>query len=247
MFRQAQQQRKNSKGTGESETSGPEDDWPKPPSQSGAQSARTADGKTPAGKAGGEKTDGASTAQGKTTGNNTAGGNTTGGNTASGNTAGGNTADGKTGQGRQSGKDGKGSGDKAFEDTLSDFDREIMDERAVIAARRNSAADGLPEEEAEADREGNGDGDGQVGDATSDAPTPSETVAGGGSPVLGGPPREGDYPQTVASTFPVPADVPSGSDDDVLARQLREAAMKEPDPELRERLWNEYRRYKKEQ
>jgi hypothetical protein len=44
-------------------------------------------------------------------------------------------------------------------------------------------------------------------------------------------------------TFPVPEDIPSGRDDDVVARQLREAAMREPDPELREKLWDEYRNY----
>ena len=42
----------------------------------------------------------------------------------------------------------------------------------------------------------------------------------------------------------VPADVGDGSDDDIVARQLREAAMKEDDPELREKLWDEYRAYK---
>ena len=42
----------------------------------------------------------------------------------------------------------------------------------------------------------------------------------------------------------VPADIPASTDDDVLARQLREAAMNETDPELREKLWEEYRRYK---
>ncbi len=41
-----------------------------------------------------------------------------------------------------------------------------------------------------------------------------------------------------------PSDLPDGSDDDVVARQLREAAEKEQDPELRRRLWEEYRRYK---
>jgi hypothetical protein len=44
-------------------------------------------------------------------------------------------------------------------------------------------------------------------------------------------------------TFPPPGDIPSGRDDDVVARQLREAAMSEPDPELREALWQEYRNY----
>ena len=46
-------------------------------------------------------------------------------------------------------------------------------------------------------------------------------------------------------TVSVPADIPDGKDDDIVARQLREAAMKETDPELRERLWEEYRQYKK--
>ncbi len=41
-----------------------------------------------------------------------------------------------------------------------------------------------------------------------------------------------------------PDDIPDGSDDDVVARQLREAAEKETDPELKKKLWEEYRRYK---
>ena len=43
--------------------------------------------------------------------------------------------------------------------------------------------------------------------------------------------------------FEPPEDIPSGRDDDVVARQLREAAETEPDPELREALWDEYRNY----
>ena len=46
-----------------------------------------------------------------------------------------------------------------------------------------------------------------------------------------------------------PADVPpgvaSGENDDLVAKQLREAAEKETDPELREKLWKEYQDYKK--
>ena len=44
--------------------------------------------------------------------------------------------------------------------------------------------------------------------------------------------------------YRVPADVGSGSDDDTLAAQLRELAMKETDPVLRERYWEEYRKHK---
>lgn len=37
---------------------------------------------------------------------------------------------------------------------------------------------------------------------------------------------------------------PTGDDDDVVARQLREAAEKETDPIMKEKLWEEYKRYK---
>ncbi|MXY14598.1 MAG: hypothetical protein F4Y53_02780 [Proteobacteria bacterium] len=50
-----------------------------------------------------------------------------------------------------------------------------------------------------------------------------------------------------AHSAPPPADIPSGDDDDVVARQLREAAQKERDPMLRDKLWDEYRKYKKQQ
>lgn len=41
-----------------------------------------------------------------------------------------------------------------------------------------------------------------------------------------------------------PEDVPVTVDDDIIAKQLREAALAEDDPALRERLWEEYRKYK---
>ena len=39
-------------------------------------------------------------------------------------------------------------------------------------------------------------------------------------------------------------EIQAGNDDDVVARQLREDAMREADPEVREKLWDEYRKYK---
>jgi len=41
-----------------------------------------------------------------------------------------------------------------------------------------------------------------------------------------------------------PGAPPISKDDDIVARQLREAAERETDPRLRKRLWEEYRRYK---
>ena len=79
---------------------------------------------------------------------------------------------------------------------------------------------------------GTGSEAGQGGDVTAG----SGTQGGGGG--VGGGAAGGSGPRDV------PADLPDGRDDDIVARQLREAAMKETDPELRERLWEEYRKYK---
>ena len=48
-----------------------------------------------------------------------------------------------------------------------------------------------------------------------------------------------------AGSSPQPGNVElEAGDDDVVARQLREAAEKETDPELKKKLWEEYRKYK---
>jgi hypothetical protein len=60
-----------------------------------------------------------------------------------------------------------------------------------------------------------------------------DTVVAGGQSEGGGP-----GPQHPGSRY-------SKEDDDIVARQLREAAEKETDPELKEKLWKEYEAYKK--
>jgi hypothetical protein len=47
-----------------------------------------------------------------------------------------------------------------------------------------------------------------------------------------------------SASAPPPPDVGNGNDDDIVARQIRKAAEQEPDPELRKKLWDEYRKYK---
>ena len=56
--------------------------------------------------------------------------------------------------------------------------------------------------------------------------------------------REGKADSTSTGSRDQP---PAANDDDIVARQLREAAENETDPELREKLWQEYRRYKANQ
>ena len=70
-------------------------------------------------------------------------------------------------------------------------------------------------------------------------PQKPATEAGSAGGRIGG----GD-PGTAGSTVVTPPDVGDGSDDDVVARQIRQVAESERDPQLREKLWDEYRRYK---
>jgi len=44
--------------------------------------------------------------------------------------------------------------------------------------------------------------------------------------------------------IPIPADIGDGRNDNIVLRQIRDAALNETDPVLREKLWDEYRRIK---
>jgi hypothetical protein len=82
------------------------------------------------------------------------------------------------------------------------------------------------------DRKGTGNGEGSGEGTGREERRPRRRAASAVAPAGGGPSK-------------IPADIPDGRDDDIVARQIREAAMKETDPELRAALWEEYRRYKK--
>jgi hypothetical protein len=68
-------------------------------------------------------------------------------------------------------------------------------------------------------------------------------AAGTPPPLPGTLPGEKD--PAASSRSDIPPDLVSAEGDDIIARQLREAAMKEQDPELRAKLWDEYRKYKR--
>ena len=87
--------------------------------------------------------------------------------------------------------------------------------------------------------------DGSGTETSSGGRNPYEAADQGGYGSVGGGMggRSGGAPDAPA-VYEAPEDIPSGNDDDIVARQLREAAMREPDPDIREALWNEYRKYK---
>ena len=118
-------------------------------------------------------------------------------------------------------------GDGELNEALEVFDGEILAEREVIRRRANETSAG--------------------GAAL---PTPPVAAAGGSdskSQTPGGAvsmPRNRNPAPVGGASVPVPEDIPDAKDDDIIARQLREAAMQESDPILREKIWDEYRRYK---
>ena len=113
---------------------------------------------------------------------------------------------------------------------LGDFDEMLLREQERIkAATPNTAASA------------GGGGGGGGGDGSSSASASGQdNDASEGSYSPGAGPGSPHSPGKSSA----PPGTPDGSDDDVVARQLREAAEKETDPELKKKLWEEYRKYK---
>jgi hypothetical protein len=140
--------------------------------------------------------------------------------------------------------------DTELEKGLAEFDELLLrEQQRVRAAAPRAPGGGAAGQDAPGDA-----GSGSAAAATSDAMT--GTASGGGAvetdtgQAQGGdaqrPPGAGAGAERAARAGePAPPDVPGGGDDDVVARQLREAAEQETDPELKEKLWEEYRRYKR--
>jgi hypothetical protein len=126
------------------------------------------------------------------------------------------------------------------------FDGVILSERERAQGQANEAGAavmGTGGDSGDGDASDGGGVESGQGGATVIASAPNNSSGGGYLPAGTAGGREGEFSSQNQPSFPPPADIPSGDDDDVVARQLREAALHEPDPELREKLWNEYRKY----
>jgi hypothetical protein len=122
---------------------------------------------------------------------------------------------------------------QVLDESLGDFDDVLLEEQQEIASvGRNTEGFG-----GAAGGEGGVNLGEQAGDGTgSSVAVVNEAMAPRESPTAGMSDEE--------LRERTPEDVPMVADDDIIARQLREAALAEEDPELRERLWEEYRKYK---
>ena len=135
-------------------------------------------------------------------------------------------SDGVPGQDRPDGEEATGKAAE-LERALGDLDGHILDKRIAAQDRAKSPSEATP-----GSPKGEDDG----------AAEPGADGEGGGVA-----PGRRSVASTMPNTPPLPRpetpDLPDARDDDVVARQIREAAMAEKNPELRAALWDEYERY----
>jgi len=188
---------------------------------------------------GGQPAAGSDQGSGDQSGNGTMGGN------GSGTMAGNDPFGGMGGTGSGGGRGQRSVLDGRLEASFEVFDGMIIGARERAQTEADAAGSSVMGTGGAGGGEG-GEGEGEFGEGGFGgiivAAGPNNSSGGGMMPP-GTASRQGEFDNRGQPAYPVPEDIPNGSDDDVVARQLREAAMSEPDPELREKLWDEYRNY----
>ena len=129
--------------------------------------------------------------------------------------------------------------DQKLNKSLNTFDGKLLKERQILEEQESFTGNGGTQAGATAN--GALDTGTEVGSVSGEVPSrspgvgekPQSTLQRGSSAS-----QQGGRPST-------PPDIPDSHDDDIIARQLREAAKNETDPALREKLWEEYRKYKR--
>jgi hypothetical protein len=146
-----------------------------------------------------------------------------------------------------------------FDKSLGQFDEKLLREQDRVKARKPQAS---VEDSGGGDGSDSGSGTGSgaesgesengatEGEQSGDQSEGQSNEQGGeqsneqGSGTSSGGDQDASGSRGGSSRSSAPPDTPDGHDDDVIARQLREAAEKETDPELKRKLWEEYKRYK---
>ncbi len=141
--------------------------------------------------------------------------------------------------------------DKQLNDSLGSFDAELRTEQQRVAQERDARRATATADEKGADKSAD-----SPGTASTEAPQEDTDRSGvpGRHPGRAKPrdpsgdlksEKAGKKPDDNAGNGASAREIPDGSDDDVVARRLRQAAQQETDPELKEKLWQEYIDYKR--
>lgn len=145
----------------------------------------------------------------------------------------------------EGGSGGQGSLEDEFEKSLGDFDDSLLEEQQKVAeVSRDTGAFEGGGGQGGGGTVGLGEQAGEAGEGSGGTVGVVNNSAGGSGGSIREEPGSVDQLSKEQIGERTPEDIPSGVDDDIVAKQLREAALAEEDPELRERLWDEYRAYK---
>ncbi len=138
--------------------------------------------------------------------------------------------------------------DQELETALGEFDDMLLNEQERVAAHipRQRESDGT-EYDVQNGHSSGPDGGRSAGGVAGEHQSTEPVTQESGSSVQSGHSSEGAGSGKTAESRLPPTEGPkdlSEADDDIVARQLREAAEQETDPEVKEKLWEEYRKYK---
>ena len=235
---------------------------PSTPSTSGAPSSPTSGGismpspSLPSGsqssQSGSQSTSSSSTSGAESSGGNQGSDTSSGNNSdAVGNASPNQSSDSQSGSGAMSSEIESGqSASSIFDESLGDFDNEIAGERVIIAAANQTLGGMTSQESADAAAIQQGGLDGPLDIDSSEAGTSSTSTTAGQT-------QDEDSSETELDKASenttgdqekikerIPDDIPmDGTGEDVIARQIREAAIQEEDPMIRAALWDEYRKH----
>ncbi len=141
--------------------------------------------------------------------------------------------------------------DRELDDSLAAFDEMLLKEMGEIRAESERKMTAMAEEAAAAAKRLKDKGvDGSSSSEEDDSEDQGKDEPDQGGSYEEAPATDSQDEQSRSNddaNYGKQAKPPRGStqDDDIVARQLREAAEKETDPELKEKLWKEYEDYKR--
>lgn len=164
--------------------------------------------------------------------------------------------EGAAGSGGESGTDSGESGgdsieglDEALDESLEDFDETVMSgnsgsgEIDILSPTGTSGGVDSDEPLFEEVDSGIFEGNQSIEERAAEGAPPA-TSGDGSQPAQGQASSSSSPQQEDGDIIPIPDDIDDGQGDDIVLRQIRDAALKERDPVLREKLWDEYRRIK---
>ena len=145
-------------------------------------------------------------------------------------------------------EDSIGDLDQSLDDSLDDFDSTVSDQGSSDQPAQidilspsgggiESDSDQPPYETAESIAES----DAGIEDRAAAGPESKDDGDGAKGQPSG---NNSSAPSEAIEAQPIPDDLGDGQGDNIVLRQIRDAASQESDPILRERLWDEYRRIK---